>query len=326
MSRPKPPPRWKVLWYTFLDVFLTWFLGCFDNFLRAVGPVFVFFAVVLISGVVYSWFTFVLPVIAPPGSLLWTVYIVVAVWLTFNVYWNYISTIVTPAGAVPSDYEDPLPRDPESQLDMREEKHPDGFKRWCKKCRKPKPPRTHHCTVCRRCVLKMDHHCPWVCNCVGWRNYRTFFLFMAYLWVGCLYVMATAAPTFLKHILTRGPITKGHTYVVMSFILAFSVSIAVGMLLGWHVYLVVTAQTTIEWYGNRVRADEAKKQMRKFVNEWDVGWLENTAVVLGSAPDPFQVVWWFMPTLKPPLGDGTSFKVRSEAVQMQAVADAGGGE
>lgn len=29
----------------------------------------------------------------------------------------------------------------------------------CKKCIKPKPPRTHHCSVCNKCVLKMDHHC-----------------------------------------------------------------------------------------------------------------------------------------------------------------------
>lgn len=29
----------------------------------------------------------------------------------------------------------------------------------CKKCLTPKPIRTHHCSVCNRCVLKMDHHC-----------------------------------------------------------------------------------------------------------------------------------------------------------------------
>ena len=29
----------------------------------------------------------------------------------------------------------------------------------CKKCQMPKPPRAHHCSICRRCVLKMDHHC-----------------------------------------------------------------------------------------------------------------------------------------------------------------------
>ena len=56
--------------------------------------------------------------------------------------------------------------------------------KWCKKCWAAKPERTHHCSVCRRCVLKMgttlhtspphvlalttlgrpDHHCQWMAN------------------------------------------------------------------------------------------------------------------------------------------------------------------
>ncbi|XP_076262557.1 palmitoyltransferase ZDHHC16A [Rhynchophorus ferrugineus] len=59
----------------------------------------------------------------------------------------------------------------------------------CKKCIAPKPPRTHHCSVCNRCILKMDHHCPWLNNCVGYRNHRYFFLYMAYMLMGVIYVI-----------------------------------------------------------------------------------------------------------------------------------------
>lgn len=38
----------------------------------------------------------------------------------------------------------------------------------CKKCHEIKPPRAHHCSICDTCVLKMDHHCPWINNCVGY--------------------------------------------------------------------------------------------------------------------------------------------------------------
>lgn len=37
-----------------------------------------------------------------------------------------------------------------------------GTVRFCDKCMLVKPDRAHHCSVCGMCVLKMDHHCPWV--------------------------------------------------------------------------------------------------------------------------------------------------------------------
>ena len=31
----------------------------------------------------------------------------------------------------------------------------------CTKCETYRPPRAHHCRICRRCIRRMDHHCPW---------------------------------------------------------------------------------------------------------------------------------------------------------------------
>ena len=58
-------------------------------------------------------------------------------------------------------------------------------RRWCSKCNVFKPRYTHHCRICGICVLDMDHHCPWVNNCVGWRNHRPFLQFLFYVLVGC---------------------------------------------------------------------------------------------------------------------------------------------
>ena len=44
--------------------------------------------------------------------------------------------------------------------------------RYCEKCRAIKPDRSHHCSICEDCTLKMDHHCPWINNCVGFHNYK----------------------------------------------------------------------------------------------------------------------------------------------------------
>jgi hypothetical protein len=62
----------------------------------------------------------------------------------------------------------------------------DGRARYCQKCNYMKPDRTHHCSICRRCTLKMDHHCPWLGNCIGFANYKAFVLFLIYLSLFCL--------------------------------------------------------------------------------------------------------------------------------------------
>lgn len=54
----------------------------------------------------------------------------------------------------------------------------------CSKCNLPKPPRCHHCSVCKRCHFRFDHHCPVLGNCVGLYNHRAFL--MMPVWGGCL--------------------------------------------------------------------------------------------------------------------------------------------
>lgn len=63
------------------------------------------------------------------------------------------------------------------------------YRKYCKRCKAFKPVRAHHCSICGRCVVKMDHHCPWVNNCVGIGNHKLFLLFIFWVNIVCCYAI-----------------------------------------------------------------------------------------------------------------------------------------
>ena len=65
----------------------------------------------------------------------------------------------------------------------------DRMLRMCKSCLCVKPPRVHHCRQCNRCVVRMDHHCPWIGNCVGIYNQKKFLLFNSYVLYLCIFTI-----------------------------------------------------------------------------------------------------------------------------------------
>ena len=48
----------------------------------------------------------------------------------------------------------------------------------CRTCGLLKPARSKHCSVCKRCIGKLDHHCIFINNCVGVGNHHWFLLLL----------------------------------------------------------------------------------------------------------------------------------------------------
>lgn len=227
---------------------------CFSVALRVLGPVLVCVANGLVGLVVYMYLGVLMPEYMLPmlGMCPTVVIVCFGLFVLFNILFNYWSCVLTRPGW-PGHYL-PSTDDLEEGVDFQD--YGEGW-RACKRCKTGKPPRTHHCSVCRRCVMKMDHHCPWVNNCVGFYNYRYFCLFIVYTAVGCAY---TALTCLLPLVASRGRMPAHHQTLVFVFVLTLSILFALMLFMLWHGYLVATNQTTIEFYSNRMDAADAKKR------------------------------------------------------------------
>ena len=62
----------------------------------------------------------------------------------------------------------------------------------CSTCLDDRKCASVHCSQCDRCRVMLDHHCPFVNNCVGKGNRRTFVLFCICAAVGCLWMVLSS--------------------------------------------------------------------------------------------------------------------------------------
>ncbi|XP_056324945.1 palmitoyltransferase ZDHHC16B [Danio aesculapii] len=270
-----------------------------DNMTRWFGVVFVCLVMALTSSVVVIVYLCVLPIIFSSYPVHWILWhLCYGHWNLLMVVFHYYKATTTLPGFPPQEKTD-IPT-----------------VTICKKCIVPKPARTHHCSICNRCILKMDHHCPWLNNCVGHFNHRYFFSFCLFMTMGCVYCSISAKDMFLdaynaieSSYQTPPPAFTHqervvHKSLVYLWVLTSSVAVALGALTLWHAILITRGETSIERHINRKERRRLKLRGKLFRNPYHHGRINNWRIFFGVEKGSDWLRRVLLPSAHPPLGDG----------------------
>lgn len=132
--------------------------------MKSLGWFLVSFALLAFSLIIMFWFFVMVPMLSGDQSVVkFIVHFAMGVYISAALMFNYIMCIRTDPGKPPEDWKQQALQT--GIINALTSPSPVEQQRWstyCKRCDDPKPPRTHHCHICDRCVMRMDHH--WYVN------------------------------------------------------------------------------------------------------------------------------------------------------------------
>jgi len=176
--------------------------------------------------------------------------------------------------------------------------------------------RAHHCRACGRCVLRMDHHCPWIGACVGYRNHGHFLRFLTYAFLG----LASAVAINFSHTVLVIP-TYGFSNEISEFWMvaamvncafAFCLMVMVGFLAVYQWSNCLANCTTIEHLEQETVEGKARRLgLPPPQFPYDLGVVRNIKTILGPRvwawPLPLPSTWQLHGT------DGLSYETSTNS-------------
>ncbi|CAD8091958.1 unnamed protein product [Paramecium primaurelia] len=163
--------------------------------------------------------------------------------------------------------------------------------KYCDKCCLPKPQRTHHCSICNKCVLKMDHHCPWVGQCVGHQNHRYFILFLTHIVIGTFYISILNLNIVMSNQFQEYRVQQSKAFSLV-WPLNISLFFMLSAFSGWNWYLAMKGMTTLEFWDK----NDAFKKSKRIQNLQQIfgkvkNWIEILSPSVRDLPSN-GVIWY----------------------------------
>lgn len=250
--------------------------------------------------------------------------------LFFMMVWSYVQTIIIKTAEIPKKFK--LPPVEYELLECAEtyrmqrqiletfsknlpvlNRTSHGTPRYCDKCKAVKPDRAHHCSVCGKCILKMDHHCPWINNCVSFTNYKCFILFLAYSFLYSVFCCLSTFPYFIEY-WQGGLMGSDKFHTLLLFIVSLMFAISLISLFIYHCYLVAINRTTLESFRAPIFEYASDK------HAYDLGYCKNLKEVFGD-----DLELWVLP-ISTSNGDGVVFPMRERPLKRTSYDSTTGGK
>lgn len=177
----------------------------------------------------------------------------------------------------------------------------------CQRCLRTKPDRCHHCSQCNKCILKMDHHCPWVANCIGFYNYKYFINMLFYASFSCNLIVSSSSK-LVHGILSKDTASESKVdyrvayFIVTAYVLACVFGFIITGFFTFHLWMISNQYTTIEFCEKR-----GSDTLFKDKSPYNLGVYRNFTDILGTSP-----LLWCLPVRRNLTGKGLHFEIREE--------------
>lgn len=179
--------------------------------------------------------------------------------------------------------------------------------RFCTNCECNSPPRSFHCFVCRKCILKRDHHCNFTGNCVGYRNHRFYIMLVFYMCAAAIYSNVLNID-YIYHLF--GEFSPKTVFIIilpmMAWMFGFMQSVSLGGALMTTLCLIGFLLTTglSGYHLINISRGQIVHESAHNIKDYNLGLKNNIRSVMGTR----WYVAWLCPFITSPLpGDGVEF-------------------